>query len=92
MNKEQHQTHIQEVNKELIALTQLPMTNRQHELLMAQQSAKDAEARISVQLKELALTEQKSKEIEEKTPECSHGYLEAKIKDLERQQEARAPD
>jgi hypothetical protein len=56
MNEEQLQTHIQEVNRGLIALTQLPTTNRLHELLTAQQSARDAEARRSESPKELALT------------------------------------
>jgi hypothetical protein len=33
MNEEQLWAHIQEVHKRLVALTQLPMTNRLHELL-----------------------------------------------------------
>jgi hypothetical protein len=32
------------------------------------------------------------KEMEERAPECSHGDLEAKIKELERQLSARVPD
>jgi hypothetical protein len=48
MNEEQLRTHIQEVNRGLIALAQLPTTNRLHELLIAQQSAKDAEAFVFV--------------------------------------------
>jgi septal ring factor EnvC (AmiA/AmiB activator) len=92
MNQEQLRTHIQEVNRGLIALTQLPTTNRLHELLSTQQSAKDAEARISVSQKELALTQQSLKEMDEKTPECDHRELEEKIRDLERQLGARAPE
>jgi hypothetical protein len=92
MNERQLQTHIQEVNRGLIALTQLPKTSRLHELLSAQQSAKDAEALISVSQKELALTQQRLKETGEKTPECDHRELEEKIRDLERQLEARAPE
>jgi hypothetical protein len=72
MNEEQLRTHIQEVNKELIALSQLPTTGRLHELLEAKQSVKDAEARTSVSEKELALTQQRLKEVGEKTPECDH--------------------
>jgi hypothetical protein len=84
MNEEQLRTHMQEVNRGLIALTQLPTTSRLHELLSAQQSAKDAEARISVSQKELALTQQRLKEMEEKTPVCDHRDLEEKIRDLEK--------
>jgi hypothetical protein len=73
MNKEQLQPHIQEINSGLVALTQLPMTSRLHELLTAQQSAKDAEAWISVSQKELVLTQQKLKNMEENPPECDHG-------------------
>jgi hypothetical protein len=57
MNDEQLRTHIQEVNRGLIALAELPTTNRLHKLLTAKQSAKDAEARLSVSLKELDLTQ-----------------------------------
>jgi hypothetical protein len=92
MNKEQLRTHIQAINTGLVALTQLPTTNTLHELLTAQQSAKDAEAWISVSQRELALTQQRQKEIEEKTPECDHRELEKSIKDLERHFEARAPE
>jgi prephenate dehydratase len=67
------------------------MTNRLHELLTAQQSANDAEAQISVSQKELALMQQRLKEMEEKIPECSHGDLEEKVSDLERQLGARVP-
>jgi hypothetical protein len=84
MNKEQLRTHIQEVNTGLIALTQLPMTARLHELLSVQQSAKDAEAQISTSQKELALTQQKLKEMEENTPECDYSELEEKITDLKK--------
>jgi multidrug resistance efflux pump len=92
MNEEQLRIHIQEINRGLVALTQLPTTNRLHELLTAQQSAKDAEAQISASLMELALTQQRLKEMEGKTPECSHGDLEEKIRDLERQLGKRIPD
>jgi hypothetical protein len=57
MNEEQLRTHMQEVNTRLIALAQLPTTSRLHELLSAQQSAKDAEARMSASQQELALTQ-----------------------------------
>jgi chromosome segregation ATPase len=92
MNEEQLRTHIQDVNTGLIALSQLPATSRLHKLLSAQQSAKDVEARISASQRELALTQQKLKEMEEKTPECDHRELEEKIRDLERQLGARAPE
>jgi septal ring factor EnvC (AmiA/AmiB activator) len=92
MNEEQLWTHIQEVNRGLVALTQLPTTSRLYELLSAQQSAKDAEAWISTLQKELALTQQRLKEIGEKTTECDHRELEDKIKDLERQLGVRAPE
>jgi hypothetical protein len=92
MNKEQLRTHIQEVIRALVALSQLPTTSRLHELLKAKQSANDAEAWTSALEKELALTQQKLKEIEEKTPECDHRELEGKIRGLEEQWERRAPD
>jgi hypothetical protein len=92
MNEEQLRIHIQEVNRGLVALSQLPTTIRLHELLMAEQSAKDAEARTSASLKELALTQQRLKEVEEKTPECDHSGLEEKIRDLEGQLTARVPE
>jgi hypothetical protein len=38
------------------------------------------------------LTQQKLKEIEQKTPECDHREMERKIGDLERQLAERAPD
>jgi hypothetical protein len=91
MNEEQLRTHIQQVNRGLIALTKLPMMSRPHELLTAQQSVNDAEARTSVSQKELALKQQRLKVKEEKTLECDHRGLEEKINDLERQLGARAP-
>jgi hypothetical protein len=84
MNEDQLRTHIHDINRGLIALTQLPTTNRLHELLMVQQFAKDAEARTLATLKELALTQQKLKEVEGKTPECDLRELEEKVRDLER--------
>jgi type IV secretory pathway VirB10-like protein len=105
MNEEQLQTHIQEINRGLIALTQLPTTSRLKELQKEKQSAKDAEAWISELLEEgkkevmekdnlreeLTLTQQKLMEMEGRTPECGHGDLEEKIRNLERQLGARAP-
>jgi hypothetical protein len=85
MNEKQLWVHIQEVNRGLVALTQLPTTSRLHQLLSAQQSAKDMEARLSVSQKELALTQEKLKGMEEKTPECDHRELEEKVRDLGRQ-------
>jgi hypothetical protein len=92
MNEEQLQTHIQEVNRGLVALTQLPTTNRLHELLTAQQSAKDAETWTSALLKEMALTQQRLKEVEGRTPECTHRDLDEKVRDPERQLRDRAPE
>jgi hypothetical protein len=92
MNKEQLWTHIQEVNRGLIALTQLPTTNRLPELLSARQSVKDAEAWTSASQKELALTQERLKEVEGQTPECDHKELEVKIRNLEEQLRARAPE
>jgi hypothetical protein len=92
MNEEQLRTHIQEVNKGLIALSQLPTTSRLHDLLQAKESAKDAEVRASALGKELVLTQQRVKELEEKAPECNHEGMEEKIRDLEQQLERRAPD
>jgi tRNA A22 N-methylase len=83
INKEQLRNHIQEVHKGLIALTQLPTTNRLYELLSVQQSAKDAEAQILVSQKELALTQQMLKEMEGKTPECDYRELKEKVRNLE---------
>jgi hypothetical protein len=45
MNEEQLWTHIQMINRGLVALTQLPTTNRLHKQLTPQQSAEDTEAR-----------------------------------------------
>jgi hypothetical protein len=47
MNEQQLRTHIQEVNRWLVALTKLPTTNRLHELQKETQSVKDAAAWIS---------------------------------------------
>jgi hypothetical protein len=92
MKKEQLRIHIQEMKRALEALSLLPTMNRLHKLFTAQQSAKDAEAQTSASLKELALTQQRSKEVEGKTPECSHGDLEEKTSNLERQLGERIPD
>jgi uncharacterized protein YbaP (TraB family) len=61
-------------------------------LLETKQSVKDAEARASASEKELALTQQKLKELEKETPKCDHSGLEGKIRGLEEQLERRAPD
>jgi phage terminase small subunit len=92
MNEEQLRTHIQEVNTGLIALSQLPTTNRLHELLEAKQSAKDAEAQASTSDKELGLPQPRLKELEGKISECDHRELEEKIRSLEQQLAERAPD
>jgi hypothetical protein len=47
MNKEHLRSHIQDINKGLVALAQLPTTSRLNELLQEQQSVKNAKARIS---------------------------------------------
>jgi hypothetical protein len=52
MNEEQLQSHIQEIDTGLIALAQLPTTNRLTELLKDKPSVKDAEAQISDLLEE----------------------------------------
>jgi hypothetical protein len=92
MNEEQLRTHIQKVNRGLIALTQLPTTNRLYELLTAQESAKHLEARTSSSQKELVLTQQQSKKAEGKTLECTHRDLEEKMRNLERQLGDKAPE
>jgi predicted nuclease with TOPRIM domain len=103
MNKEQLRSHIQEINTGLVALTRLPTTNRLSELMKEKQSVNDAEARISELLEEwkrvvaekdnlrqeLTLTHQKITELEGRTPVCSHGNLEEKVRTLERQLEER---
>jgi chromosome segregation ATPase len=106
MNEEQLRNHIQEINTGLVALIQLPTTNRLNELQKEKESVKDAEARISDLLEEgkkivmemdnwkqeLTLTEQRLTEMDGRTPECSYGDLEEKVRDLERQWSARAPE
>ena len=92
MNEEQLRTHIQEVNTGLVALSQLPTTSRLQELLEAKRSVKDAEARASTSDKELALTQQRLKELEQKTPECDHEEMEGRIRGLEQQLAERAPN
>jgi hypothetical protein len=47
MNEEQLKSHIQDINKGLVALAQLPTTSRLNKLLQEQQSVKNAEAQIS---------------------------------------------
>jgi chromosome segregation ATPase len=106
INEEQLRSHIQDINKELVALAQLPTTSRLNELLQEQQSVKNAKARISELLaegnkvieernnlkQELLLTQQKLKTTEERVPVCTHGDLQAKITDLEQRLENRAPE
>jgi ribosomal protein S15P/S13E len=92
MNEEQLLTHIQEVNRGLVVLTQCPMTNRPHDLQKELPSIKDAEAMILELQQQLTLTQQRLGEAEGRTPECGHGDLEEKIRDLERQLAARAPE
>jgi hypothetical protein len=79
-----------------VTLHFVPHPHRSQPILQASLSdflpLKDAQAPLSVSLKEEDLTQQKVKEMEERTPECSHGDLEAKIKELERQLSVRAPD
>jgi hypothetical protein len=97
MNEKQLQNHIREINIGLVALVQLPTTNRLNELLKEMQAVKDAEARISDLLEEekkivmerdhwkqeLTLKQQRLMEMEGRTLEGSHGDLEEKVRDLE---------
>jgi hypothetical protein len=104
MNEEQLRTHSQEVNRWLVALTQLPTTNRLHELPKAKQSVNNTEVQISELLEgkkivmakdnlgqELTKTQQLT-EMKERALECGHGDLVEKIRDLERQLGARSPE
>ena len=97
MNEEQLRDHIKDINTGLVALAQLPTTSRLNELQRAQQSVRNAEARISElseekenYRKELALATQKL--MEEAIPECSHGDLAEEVRNLKQQLEERAPE
>ena len=97
MNEEQLRSHINDINRGLIAISQLPTTSRLNDLQKALQSVKTAEARISElseekqnYKKELAIATQKL--TEENTPECSHGDLVEEVRNLKQQLEDRTPD
>jgi hypothetical protein len=106
VNKEQLRSHIPKSNTGLTALAQLPTTNRLNVLLNEQQSVKYAEAQLSELLaegnkvieernnlkRELLLSQQKLRTMEERVPVCTHGDLQAKIADLEQRLENRAPE